>query len=50
MMFDAFHDEEGMTTVGVVLSLLVTLALVFSAGAGERGGAGKPTTRWARST
>ena len=28
MMFDAFHDEEGMTTVGVVLSLLVTLSLI----------------------
>ncbi|MFR3090641.1 MAG: TadE/TadG family type IV pilus assembly protein [Eggerthella lenta] len=38
MMFDAFHDEEGMTTVGVVLSLLVTLALVFSAGQAYRVG------------
>ena len=38
MMFDAFHDEEGMTTVGVVLSLLVTLALVFSAGQADRVG------------
>ena len=24
MMLDAFHDEEGMTTVGMVLALLVT--------------------------
>ena len=38
MMFDAFHDEEGMTTVGMVLSLLVTLALVFSAGQAYRVG------------
>ena len=29
MMFDAFHDEEGMTTVGMVLSLrLTTLSLM----------------------
>lgn len=26
-----FHDEEGFTTVGMVLALLVTLSLVFSA-------------------
>ena len=54
VMFDAFHDEEGMTTVGMVLALLVTLALVFSAGQahwvgsapseaerGRRGGSGR---------
>ena len=38
MMLDAFHDEEGMTTVGMVLALLVTLALVFSAGQAYRVG------------
>lgn len=38
MMLDAFRDEEGMTTVGMVLALLITLALVFSAGQAYRVG------------
>lgn len=29
---DPFRDEAGLTTVGMVLSLLITLSLVFSAG------------------
>ena len=29
-MNDIFHDEEGFSTVGMVLALLVTLALIFS--------------------
>lgn len=32
MRGDVFHDEKGMTTVGMVVALLVTLTLVFSAG------------------
>lgn len=31
-----FRDEEGLTTVGMVLALLITLALVFSAGRAYR--------------
>lgn len=31
MKRDLFHDEEGFTTVGMVLALLITIALVFSA-------------------
>ena len=38
MMIDMFRDEEGMTTVGMVLALLVTLSLVFSAGQAYRVG------------
>ena len=32
MKRDLFRDEEGFTSVGVVLALLITLSLVFSAG------------------
>lgn len=38
MKRDVFRDEEGMTTVGMVLALLLTLALVFSAGQAYRVG------------
>lgn len=31
-----FRDEEGLTTVGMVLALLIALALVFSAGRAYR--------------
>ncbi len=36
---DPFRDEEGLTTAGMVLALLVTLSLVFSAGQVQRIGA-----------
>ena len=32
MKRDLFRDEEGFTSVGVVLALLLKLSLVFSAG------------------
>lgn len=30
-MYDYFHDEEGFSTVGLVLALLITLSLIFTA-------------------
>lgn len=38
MRSDVFQDEEGLTTVGMVLALLITLTMVFSAGQAYRVG------------
>ena len=33
---DGFRDEEGFTTIGVVLALLIALSLLFSAAQVQR--------------